>query len=131
MPPVIKVKPKTESAYDNSHWTRDEVRYAPADGRKAISAPALIFGPWAVVQDDRNGKYDLIHVRTDTPTALDIATELDACRIGDWLWKNFPLVLRLTTKDEMKARLGDKVTPLNRWIKSCEAASKFLPPPAV
>lgn len=131
MPPIIRVKPKTEQTYDNSHWTRGEVRYAPADGRKAIMAPALLFGPWAVVRDEKNGKYDLIHVRTDTPGVLDLVEEKDACRVGDWLWKQFPLVFRLTNKDEMRERLGTKITALNQWTKSCTAAGKFLPPPTI
>lgn len=128
MPPVVK--PKTQ--YDNSHWKRGETRYAPADGRKAITAPALLYGPWAVVRDEKNGKYDLVHLRSDSPTALDIATESDACRIGDWLWRMFPLILRLTTVEEMRERMDPALrTKVNQWIKSCERAGKYLLPPNV
>lgn len=139
MPPVLRSPtlpdtpaPAPTAEYDYSHWKRAQVRYAPKDGRKAREVEGLVYGPWAVVQDDRNGKYDLVHVRADMPTVIDIETEADACRIGDWLWKTFPLVMRLKTVDEMREKIPPATrSALNRWGQSCTKAGRWVAPPKV
>lgn len=131
MPQVIKKQPEPAPAeYDNSHWTRAQVRYAPADGRRAITTEGLTYGPWAVVRDERNGKYDLTHVRANIPAAINLDTEVDACRIADWLTKSMPLVFRLSTVEEMRAKLRENVrAALRQWIRSCENEGGWVQPP--
>lgn len=127
MPPVVRPNSEPSNA-GNAHWTRQNVKYSPSDGRKTVTREGLVYGCWAVVRNDA-GTYDLHHVRTDVPTVLRIRTEEDACRIGDFLWKRFPLILRLTTVEEMRERMVPELrTAARLWVRSCEDAGKYLPP---
>ena len=121
-PPVSPDLVKDEFA----HWTVGSFKCrCPGCGGREY--PARTYGPWAVFLHDEL-QWELIHVKTNLSAVTGLVSQEDCFKVGDFLQRKFPLVLRLGTVDEMRAKMGDIYKPVNEWTKRCKYLKKFVAP---
>lgn len=131
MPPVRQLsKPVAFRPVEDdfAHWTAGKFRCrCPGCGGREY--PARVYGPWAVFEHEELG-WELIHVKTHLSAVAGMKSAEDCFRVGDVLQRKFPLVLRLGTVDEMRAKLGDMgvIHAVNEWTKRCKYQKKFVSP---
>lgn len=131
MPPVRQLaKPVEPSPVkdDFAHWTPSAFK-CKCPGCGGRDYPARLYGPWAVFEHDELG-WELIHVKTRLAAVSGMSSEEDCFRVGDFLQRRFPLVLRLGTAAEMKAKMDGMhlYGQIRDWNAAMKKTGKFVAP---
>ena len=129
MPPVRQLSKPVETVPakdDFAHWTVGSFKCrCPGCGGREY--PARTYGLRAVYLHEEL-HWELNHVKTNLSAVTGLVSQEDCFKVGDFLQRKFPLVLRLGTVDDMRAKMGDIYKPVNEWTKRCKYLKKFTAP---
>jgi len=134
MPPVRQLSKPVEPSPakdDFAHWAAGTLKCrCPGCGGKEY--PARCYGPWAVFDHGDPGKpeWELVHVKVRHAAVAGMEDRESCFRVGDFLQRRFPLVMRLGTVEEIRAKFGDMglIHSINEWTKRCKYLKKFVDP---